>query len=148
MANLHSLGDRGTLPKSGKPGDVYYHKGVVYLTLADGKLTPLQRLHDTFAQLGITAIVGAPGRDGRDGVDGKNGRDGVDGKDGKDGAKGDRGDISVVGDQELQAAIAKLKAKQAAAMAIVLEVLNRRPESPAVAIARAHMMRIKKALES
>ena len=146
MANLHSLGDRGKVPTKGKPGDVYYHKSIVYLVLADGTLAPLQRLHDVFAQLGISAIVGPPGRDGRDGTDGKNGRDGKDGRDGTDGAKGEPGDLTIIGDSDLQAAVAKLRAQRAAALAKISDVLGRRNSTTATA-ARFHLLTVKKALE-
>lgn len=121
-----------------------------------GKQGPQGAKGDVGAQ-GATGPAGHNGVDGRHGIDGRPGRDGIDGKDGRDGKdgtpgqrgeKGERGDITVVGDVELQAALAKLKAQKAAALAITIDVLSRRPSSPAASVARAHLTRVKKALEN
>lgn len=129
--SLHSLGDRGTLPKSGKPGDVYYAKGIVYLALADGTITPLQNLHDTFARLGIGAIVGpqgAPGRDGKDGAAGSDGKDGAPGRDGKDGRDGS---VLYVGPDEIKAAHQEILKQRAHTLATLADMMQAAANYPA-----------------
>jgi hypothetical protein len=70
----------------------------------------------------------------------------VPGPQGPQGAKGDRGDITVVGDAELQAAVDKLKAQKAAALALIMEKLAVR-DTPAAKIAHLHLQAIKRVLE-
>lgn len=151
MATFHSLGERpNMLPERGKIGDIYLWRGEVYMALPpDGRLIKTSNLLTAITALGLGRIAGPQGLPGKDGADSI-----VPGSKGDKGDKGDRGeqgppgDITVLGDAELQAAITKLKKQKAAALAIALEVLDRRPDNPTVAVARAQMLRVKRALES
>jgi|SRR5579859_2143973 len=152
MANFNTVRNENERPATGIPGDVYYHRKELFIAMPDGRLTPLNRLLSDTHSLGILLARGAQGDPGAPGKDGKDstvpGPRGEKGDKGDPGPKGEPGDVTIVGPVELRAAVAKLKAQKAAALAIALEILDRRPDSPAVAIARANMMRVKKALES
>jgi len=148
MANFHSLGKQGQTPATGIPGDVYFHKGVLFIALPDGRLTPLNRLLSDTHTLGIMLARGEKGDTGAPGKDSTvPGPKGDKGDKGERGEKGDRGDVAVVGDAELLAAVNKLKAQKAAALAIIVDRLSH-DKRPAAALAKQHLLAVKKALEN
>ena len=126
------------LPEVGTPGDLYFvrdgaHQGEIYIAARNGQLAPVPE---------IFQIIVPEGPRGPAGRDGKDGRDGVDGKDGAPGAKGERGDATIVGPQEAQQAVEKMKrrlvdyrARMRAAIADRLEQVKH----PAAALAAAHL---------
>jgi hypothetical protein len=77
---------------------------------------------------------GKQGQTGASGADGRNGNPGRDGRDGKDscvpGPQGPRGDITIVGDTELAAAVAQLRAEKARAQAAFLIAIDENSKRP------------------
>lgn len=145
---FHSFGAHQKLPARGAAGDVYLWKNETYLCITDGTLVKTSQLLTAIQALGLDRLVGPPGRDGRDGVDGKDGRDGKDGINGKDGAKGEPGDITIIGNEELQAAVATLKARQARAIAKIAKVLESRQSThPAARLAYLHLQDVLRELK-
>jgi hypothetical protein len=133
------------LPERGTPGHLYFVKDTptgaeLFLASRDGVFCPVTE----FFNIHVTEAPGAPGRDGKDG------RDGVDGKDGAHGAKGDKGDpgdITVVGDAELQAGVAKLKAQKAAVLAKIIFNLEKLGNHPVYRVAKQQLEEVKRILE-
>lgn len=130
------------LPEKGTPGHLFLvkdsPKGTQLLMAAsNGVLCPVTELFN----LQITEV---PGRDGKDG---KDGRDGVDGAPGAQGPKGEKGDITVVGDAELQTAVASLKKQKAQVLGRMAMILGRRGTAVAE-MAKQHVLALKKDLES
>ncbi len=66
---------------------------------------------------------------------------------GKTGLKGDRGDITVVGDVELQAAVAELKRQKAKALGRMAMILGRKGTA-VDELAKHHVLALKKDLET
>jgi len=102
---------------------------------------------------GADGMPGLAGKDGKDGKYGENGKDsivpgprGERGERGEKGDKGERGDVTVVGDPELQAAVEKIRAQKAAAMATIAEKLAAMGDHPVYTIAKAHLEDVKKTL--
>lgn len=107
---------------------------VSWADLLKGKVTP------AVIQAGPQGEQGPPGRDGCDGEPGAQGPQGF------QGPQGPRGDLTVVGDAELQAAVAQLKAEklrfQAALVQQIAEVQTLSP--PARAMVLAHLQELKR----
>jgi hypothetical protein len=112
----------------------------------------------------ITGPRGHAGQDGQSivGPQGERGPAGHDGKDsttpgprgergesiiGPQGPKGDPGDISVVGDAELHAAVQKLRAQKAAALAKIITNTAAMGTSPVYRLVRMHLEEVRKELE-
>jgi hypothetical protein len=90
---------------------------------------------------------GKPGADGRDGAQGPQGPAGAQGPVGPQGPQGPAGDITVVGDEELQAAVAKLKAQKAAALATIAANMAAMGDHPVYKLVRLHLESVKRELE-
>ena len=147
-ANFHSMGNRGERPANGVPGDIYMHKGELFIAMPDGRLTPLNRLLSDTHTLGIMLARGEKGEAGAPGAPGKDSTvPGPKGDKGDPGPQGPPGDITVVGDAELLAAVNKLKAQKTAALAKIADVLSNRA-TQAAQLARLHLLAVKKELES
>ena len=93
---------------------------------------------------GIDGQHGTPGKDST--VPGPKGEKGDKGDKGDTGAQGPRGDITIVGDAELLAAVNKLKAQKAAALARIQLLLETR-NTPAAKVAALHLQAVKQELE-
>jgi len=151
MATLYSLGDKGKIPGRGKPGDVHFVAGQVYLVLADGTLANSQKLHDTFAQLGIKAIEGPKGEPGKDGAPGADsmvpGPKGDKGDRGERGEKGEPGDVLNVGPAEIEAAAKRLREQKAHIIATIAQCIedSEHLAPPIKSLLRAHFNRIRQA---
>jgi hypothetical protein len=106
---------------------------------------------------GVMGPKGADGLPGSAGKDGNNGRDGADsvvpgpmgpqGPAGPMGLQGPPGDVTVVGDAELSAAVAKLRAQKAAALAKIITNTAAMGTSPVYRLVRMHLEEVKRELE-
>jgi hypothetical protein len=106
---------------------------------------------------GVIGPKGADGLPGPAGKDGNNGRDGADsavpgpmgpqGPAGPMGLQGPPGDLTVVGDAELSAAVAKLRAQKAAALAKIITNTAAMGTSPVYRLVRMHLEEVKRELE-
>jgi len=101
------------------------------------------------------SIIGPQGDRGPAGCDGADGSRGADstvpgpqGAVGPAGPQGPAGDISVVGDAELHAAVAKLRAQKAAALGLILSNMNHMGDAPIYRLVKLHLESVKLALES
>lgn len=141
---FHSIGAHQKLPTKGNAGDVYLWKNETYLVLTDGTLVKTSHLLTAVQALGLDRLVGPQGMSGKDGADGADSI--VPGPRGEKGEKGDRGepgppgDITIIGNEELQAAVATLKARQARAITKIVKVLESRQSThPAARLAYLHL---------
>ena len=143
MARFHSA---KRLPSKGIPGDIYFATDAseLFVALVDGSLYPVASMLNPGPPI--------PGPKGDKGERGEKGEKG-DGKDGKDGApgpkgdKGERGDLTIIGDSELQAAVKRLRAQKAAALAEIITRLSDR-KTPHAQVAKQHLLAVKRALEN
>lgn len=132
------------LPEKAQPGALFYCAdtpggGELYMASRTGQLCPVSGLF----QVNVIG-TGEPGKPGKDGLPGAPGKDGLPGK---DGAPGPKGELTVVGDPELQAAVAQLKQQKAVALARVNEALSKRGTAAAAA-AIFHLKNVKRDLET
>ena len=150
------------LSSKGEPGSAYYCTDThdVYYAIADGTLL---NLSDIFSGATVARAVGPQGERGLQGAKGDQGPAGKDGQPGLKGDKGDKGergekgdkgdkgepgDITVIGDAELQAAVEKLKAQKAAALANIALKISMLGDHPVYRVAKAHLEAVARELFS
>jgi hypothetical protein len=133
------------LPERGERGMLYYvrdspHGAEVYIASRDGHLVPIIDLLNINVPVGPQGEMGPVGSTGPQGPAGPIGPQG---DVGPAGPQGPAGDITVVGDAELQAAVAKLKAQKAAALAEIAEKLQSMGDHPVYRLAAMHLQAVK-----
>lgn len=123
------------------------HGAEVYIANRDGHLVPIKDLLSINIPVGPKgdkgdSIVGPAGPVGKDStVPGPKGDSIV-------GPQGPPGDLTIVGDEELQAAVAKLRAQKAAALATIAENMKAMGNHPVYTLARLHLEEAKRKLEN
>lgn len=145
VPHVRTVGPQGTQGLTGAPGPVGAagprgEKGTPGNDGAQGPVGPS-------GADGHHGDRGKPGADGRHGAPGPQGPAGAQGPAGPQGPQGPAGDITVVGDAELQVAVAKLKAQKAAALAKIITNSTTMGESPVYRLVRMHLEEVKRELE-